>query len=241
MTEGVYHTKSSLWIGSGATRRRSISKRYWFASEGAGGCIEVQLLTNNLTPIGDKRVIDRDEFEDEYVFEPGLLALEVQATNIAQDSSVRQLLDAQDELVATVSALGEKQSALQHEEREASERFDKGMSMLRGGYVKQGRKILLAVSEKNVKWKRRHKHLFNGFGTRLRKQREPEIALKHYLKAIELSPNDDHLCYNVARVYYDLRKMADCKRWLNRALVANPKLEPAQRFLQAITRKSYLR
>ncbi|MCT4625774.1 tetratricopeptide repeat protein [Halodesulfovibrio sp.] len=239
MKEGVYHTSSSLWIGAGATRRKSISKRYWFARTGPEGYIEVQLLTSNLTPIGDKRLIEYDEFEDEYVFEPGLLALEVQSTSIGSDNEVIELLKFEPD--DGTSSTGRKKTPLHHEEREATEQFDKGMSLLSGGYAKQGRKILLAVPEKNVNWKKRHKHLFNGFGTQLRKQREPEIALKHYLKAVELSPNDDHLCYNVARVYYDLRKMADCKRWLNRALVANPKLEPAQKFLRAITSRSQLR
>ncbi|SIO31617.1 tetratricopeptide repeat protein [Halodesulfovibrio marinisediminis] len=236
MTEGVYHTSSSLWIGAGATRRKSISKRYWYASEGTEGNVYVQLLTSNLTPVGGKRVVDRDEFEEEYVFEPNLLALDAKSVNVGAEQLELQLqeTEAVNALLAQVPTHSAKTTGLKQEEEEAVEKFDKGMTMLRGGYLKQGRRILLAVPEKDVPWKPRHKHLFNDFGKRLRKVQEPEIALKHYLKAIELSPNDDHLCYNIARVYYDLRKMSDCKRWLHRALVENPKLEPAQKFLQAI-------
>jgi tetratricopeptide (TPR) repeat protein len=239
MTEGVYRTSSNLWIGSGATRRKSISKRYWYASIGAEGNVEVQLLTSNLTPIGDKRVVELEEFEQEYVFEPGLLAVAGQSTNVGSGQQDLQLQNTAstnetNALLARVPTHRAKNTGLKLEEEEATEKFDRGMTMLRSGYLKQGRRMLLAVPDKDVPWKPKHKHLFNDFGKRLRKEQQPEIALKHYLKASELSPNDDHLCYNIARVYYDLQKMADCKRWLHRALVANPQLEPAQKFLQAI-------
>lgn len=239
MTEGVYRTSSNLWIGAGATRRKSISKRYWYASLGPDGNVGVQLLTSNLTPVGDKRFVELEEFEKEYVFESGPLALEFKAANIGsgqQDSQVQSTESANeiDALLAKVPTHGANKTGLKHEEDEAAEKFDRGMTMLRSGYLKQGRRILLAVPEKKVSWKPKHKHLFNDFGKQLRKEQEPEIALKHYLKAAELSPDDDHLCYNIARVYYDLRKIADCKRWLHRSLVENPQLEPAQKFLQAI-------
>lgn len=236
MTEGVYHTSSNLWIGSGATRRKSISKRFWYACQGADGSVEVQLLTSNLTPIGDKRRIELEEFEQEYIFEPGLLATEVTSKNVGSGSDLQlQSTSQTNALLARVPTHRAKSSGLKLAEEEAVKNFDKGITMLRGGYSKQGRRILLAVPEKDVPWKPKHKHLFNDFGKRLRKEQEPEIALKHYLKAAELSPNDDHLCYNIARVYYDLRKMSDCKRWLHRALVANPQLMPAQKFLQALS------
>ncbi|MEZ0576524.1 tetratricopeptide repeat protein [Halodesulfovibrio aestuarii] len=235
MTEGVYHTSSNLWIGSGATRRKSISKRYWYASPRADGDFEVQLLTSNLTPVGDKRIVERDEFEQEYVFEPNLLALESHRLDAGSGLHDSQQQDDQTAaLLARIPTHKASKTGLRLEEEEAIEKFDQGMTMLRSGYSKQGRRILQGVPEKEVTWQPKHKHLFNDFGRKLRKQQEPEIALKHYLKASELSPNDDHLCYNIARVYYDLRKMADCKRWLHRALLENPQLEPAQKFLQAI-------
>ena len=44
-----------------------------------------------------------------------------------------------------------------------------------------------------------HKHMFNDFGINLRKSKMIPQAIEYYSKAIALSPEDEHLRYNLAR------------------------------------------
>lgn len=233
MIEGVYFTSSKLWIGAGATKRKSISKRYWYAREVFNEQVEVQLLTSNLTPIGEKRLVDIAQFSEEYELDPDLMAVYVKSKPLSAERD-NVVLSGGGELVAQKSTPQARQAELQKEEASAAENFEKGIALLKRGYSDRAKQILSTLPDKDVPWESKHKHMFNGFGKTLRKSREPEIALRHYLKAAELSPEDDHLAYNIARVYYDVGKIADCRRWLERALGLNPRLEPALQFLRVI-------
>ena len=232
MIEGVYYTSSKLWIGAGATRRKSISKRYWYAREVFNEQVEVQLLTSNLTPFGEKRLVDLASFKQDYVLDPDLMAVHGSSKAVSAERDDVVLNDASTALVESKATPQAVQAELKKEAKKATENFEKGMSLLKRGYGDRAKQILKALPEKDVAWEYEHKHMFNDFGKELRKSQEPEIALKHYLKAAEISSDDDHLAYNIARVYYDLGKIADCKRWLQRALGVNPKLEPALQFMQ---------
>ena len=247
MIEGVYYTSSKLWIGTGATKRKSISKRYWYAREVFNEQVEVQLLTRNLTPVGEKRFVDLAQFAQDYVLDPDLMVAYVTSTSGTagqkdggQSTTGRRSAGTSDfthpvpvaaEQIATPQA---KRAELRKEQAKCAEHFEKGLTLLKRGYADRAKQILSALPEKEIAWEYEHKHMFNGFGKTLRKRNEPEIALKHYLKAAELSPEDDHLAYNIARVYYDLGKIADCKRWLQRALGVNPQLSPALQFLKVL-------
>lgn len=232
MIEGVYYTSSNLWIGSGATRRKSISRSYWYAKEVLDSKVEVQLLTSNLTPVGEKKIVDLDAFSKDYVFESELVAVTGKSTNITTEQRAAGSVGTNDAL-APIATSQAARAELLKKEQQVSRNFDKGISLLNSGHTVQARQLLVSLLDQDVEWEYDHKHMFNGFGTKLRKHREPEIALKHYLKAIELSPNDENLCYNIARVYYDLNKATDCKRWLQRALKLNSNLIPAQKLLRA--------
>lgn len=45
-----------------------------------------------------------------------------------------------------------------------------------------------------------HRHMFRDFGVSLRKKSQPELALLCAKRALELSPNDDHAHFNMARI-----------------------------------------
>jgi len=46
-----------------------------------------------------------------------------------------------------------------------------------------------------------HKHLFNDFGINLRKNEMYDQAVEYYARALELSPNDENLHYNIAKAH----------------------------------------
>ena len=79
-----------------------------------------------------------------------------------------------------------------------------------------------------------HKHLFNEFGINLRKKGLFDEALKYYFRARELSPDDDHLLLNIARVYCEQNRLPEAEAAAREALALNPDLAEAQRLLEYI-------
>lgn len=68
-------------------------------------------------------------------------------------------------------------------------------------------------------------------GVDLRKSKSYSEAVQCYNSALEISPNDDHLYFNLARVQYDMEDLSGCRMSLQKALDLNPDLYVASRFL----------
>lgn len=117
-------------------------------------------------------------------------------------------------------------------EREARTAFALGLSHLQRGNKDRARELFKQVADMEVDFAYEYKHMFNEFGINLRKSAMPELALEHYRRALALSPDDEHLRFNMARVYWDLGDMRNCEKYLNKSLEINPGLEYAARFLR---------
>jgi tetratricopeptide (TPR) repeat protein len=77
-------------------------------------------------------------------------------------------------------------------------------------------------------------HLLNRMAISLRKDRQFEAALAIYRKAVVLSPRDEGLFYNVARLFLDMGKPKSAGQALRKALAINPKFQPAARLLVGV-------
>jgi tetratricopeptide (TPR) repeat protein len=71
----------------------------------------------------------------------------------------------------------------------------------------------------------------------LRKQGRLEEALRLYFKALELTPSDENLHFNIARAYFDQGEQEPACNHLNAALDLNPDFKPAQAFLAYIDKQ----
>lgn len=79
-----------------------------------------------------------------------------------------------------------------------------------------------------------HKHMFTDFGVDLRKSRLNDLALSSFQRALQLSPNDSHALFNVARALYELGQYDEANQYLDRALAAEPNLDCARRLKEKI-------
>lgn len=70
----------------------------------------------------------------------------------------------------------------------------------------------------------------NKFAIRLRKSGNFKQAAKYYQDALLINGDDDHLHFNVARLYYEQGEMDKCRTHLKRALELNPRLGWAKQF-----------
>jgi len=65
---------------------------------------------------------------------------------------------------------------------------------------------------------------------RQRKERNYPLAIDFYSRALEVK-EDDHLLFNTARTYYEMKNVEAAKNCLMRALALNPELTVARQFL----------
>ena len=79
-------------------------------------------------------------------------------------------------------------------------------------------------------WKQ--KYMFTEFGLTLRKLHCPAQALACHKRALALSPNDEHVLFNVARSEYETGDIAAAKAHLQESLTAAPDFEAARNFLE---------
>ena len=98
--------------------------------------------------------------------------------------------------------------------------------------IQVARMLLAALPSGAVEFEERAAHDLNGEGVSLRKDGQAARAVLFLEKALEMSPRDDHLHFNLARAYYEKKDEAGCRRCLEKALRLNPNLDPARRFLR---------
>lgn len=76
-----------------------------------------------------------------------------------------------------------------------------------------------------------HSHMFRDFGVQLRKQSQPDTALRFSRRVVKLAPGDDHALFNMARVLCDLRKFEEAEQLLAQAMQIDAS-EPVYRRLR---------
>lgn len=79
-------------------------------------------------------------------------------------------------------------------------------------------------------------HLYNRIGIVLRKMQDFATAEKYYLKALEITKQDEFLYFNMGRLYIDWKKWAKVDEAAQKALEVNPQFAEAEK-MRAFARK----
>lgn len=98
------------------------------------------------------------------------------------------------------------------------------------GDTGKAKEVFQKLSEIEAIFEEENKHIFNEFGIELRKANMIDEAFANYQKAITISPQDEHLYFNVARIHYDKKEWDNALKWLQKALEINPHFRDAQIF-----------
>ncbi|HEU6436561.1 MAG TPA: tetratricopeptide repeat protein [Nitratidesulfovibrio sp.] len=110
--------------------------------------------------------------------------------------------------------------------------FATALAQLRRGDRDRAVRALERLAEAPGEFVPAHRHMFTDFGINLRKSKLPRIAIRHHLRALDLSPDDSHVLFNIARAYYDMGDMERAEKHLRESLELTPDLEPSRRFLE---------
>ncbi len=234
---GVFSSQEVKKVGTGTTTRKTIQKMFWFCIEQPNGEIETQPLNVNYVPSGPKKNVSKDDFLLHFSPEP-----EVYVANVFPKMREMNKLIARGDRYRNnkelYSAEMEYNNALKVDEENVRANFGLGITYLERGESNKAENIFERLVKLDAAFDQEHKHLFNEFGINLRKNKMIDQAIEYYHRAEELSSQDEHLYYNMARAWLEKKDIQKALNHLLKALEMNPLLEPAVKFLTWLVAKN---
>lgn len=210
----------------GVYSRRNVKGRKgripsWFAWILPDGSYAVQPLDQAYTPLGPAEAVSPEEFESLFKLEPAILAVPVITPDFSWLGVPRPGAPQK-----AKSAAQERVIKARQVEASLRDSFDKA---LRGLSRPRDRKAALASIERIAGTRqgivKEHKHMFRDFGVALRKKALLGLALACAGRAVELSPDDDHARFNLARLLGMAGRFDDANEQLDIA----QKLDPTEK------------
>jgi len=235
LVKGAFSAGKRITVGTGTTKQRVTldQKDYFYAEEPTAGTVEVRPLNENFAPTGDKTSIAKKDFLEKYSPEPQLYMNEVAPAMREMERTINQADENRQE-GRMFTAEMEYKSVLKIDENHIRATFGLGLTYLEIGDTQNADEVFRKLSKLNGAFDHEHKHLFNEFGIKLRMNKMYTQALKHYARAWQLSKDDEHIMYNLARVYFEKGDMRRAFTFLSLALKANPDFMKARELLEHI-------
>jgi tetratricopeptide (TPR) repeat protein len=233
----VFSTRETRKVGTGQTQRRTTVTQYWLVRQTAPDQAEVQPINEQLIPVGRKRMVPLDILLERFTPEPDFYIQRPDRARREDGPDLRAPEPAPEPLPGLrVEIEGfELSGSPEDVEKNARAGFGLGLTYLRRGNKAKAVDIFTRLAEMDAPFVPEHKHMFNDFGVSLRKQSLLDLALKHYLRALALAGEDDHLLHNIARAYFEMQDLPNCIRYLEESLRINPDLTPSKQFLRHVT------
>ncbi len=232
--EGIFYEQSTVTLGTGATKKTQVLKNYCRAEQIDKDSIRVIYLDQGGKPTGIELKLTIDEFVKRFTLEPNYKPKTKE--EILLDKHIARA-EKHRERKEFNSAEWEYSSALKIDQESLKANFGIGTLYMEMGEEAKAREVFRKITEIDAIFEEQNKHIFNEFGINLRKAGMYDEALTHYSKAIEISPDDEHLYFNVARVYFEKGDIPTAIDWLDKALSINPDFDEAKRFKESIEKE----
>jgi tetratricopeptide (TPR) repeat protein len=232
--QGIFFEESTLTLGTGHTQKTQKMKNYCQAEQIDNEKVKLSFLGNEGKPTGIVIEIAYDEFLKRYTFDPNYRVKTKDEAEHDRHVAVAEKQRARGELY---SAEFEYTNALKIDPESIRANFGIGTLYLEMGDTAKAKEVFRKLSEVDAIFEEENKHIFNEFGIELRKTNMLEEALANYQKAITISPQDEHLYFNIARIYYDMKGWNNALTWLNKALEINPHFRDAKIFQALILKE----
>ena len=232
---GVFSTQEVRRVGTGTTTRKTVQKTFWFIEQN-GKEIDCQPLNTNYIPSGPKRKITMDELIAKFSPEPEFYLNSVFPKMQEMQRNVDNG-DTHREKGENFAAEFEYSRALKIDEENVRANFGIGLTYLERGDNAKAQDIFQRLVKLEAAFEPEHKHLFNEFGINLRKSKMLQESFEYYQRALELSPTDENLYMNMARVLLELKDIGQCVDYLLKALELAPRHETSLKFLAWLIQK----
>ena len=233
--QGVFSTQEVRRVGTGTTTRKTVQKTFWYLEQ-HGNEIDCQPLNTNYVPSGPKRKITLDELIAKFSPEPEFYLNSVFPKMQEMQRSVDNG-DEHREKGENFAAEYEYSRALKVDVENVRANFGIGLTYLERGDNAKAQDIFQRLVKLEAAFEPEHKHLFNEFGINLRKSKMLQESFEYYQRALELSPSDENLYMNMARVLLELKDINQCVDYLLKALELAPRHETSLKFLAWLIQK----
>lgn len=225
--QGVFFEESTITLGTGHTQKNQKVKNYCQAEQIDNEKVKLTFLGNEGKPTGIVIEIAMEEFLRRYTFDPNYRVKTKDEAEHDRHVAVAEKQRARGELY---SAEFEYTKALKIDPESIRANFGIGTLYMEMGDAAKAKQVFRKLSEVEAIFEEENKHIFNEFGIELRKANMLEEAMANYQKAITISPQDEHLYFNIARIYYDTKQWDNALVWLNKALEINQHFRDAMSF-----------
>lgn len=233
--EGVFLLEKDTKSGIGDTEKKAKQKMYCLAKEICNDEIEVRYLDSNDEPSEIIEKIPKEEFIHNFTFQPYYFEQKATAIEkkvnqhcaIAEEHTLRKELH---------DAENEYRNALGLDEENLQANFGIGNVYLKMGESEKAKEVFKKISRIDAIFEEKNKHFFNECGIQLRKQELYDEAIEYYEKAINLSPDDENLYFNLARPYFAKGNEEKVQELIFKALAINPAFKEGKAFLKYMTK-----
>ena len=174
----------------------------------------VQKLNNAFLPTEDAYRIDDTHFKNNFILEPSILAVPITSLNIRNLPPLPKKQEANELLRKLEAQRIEKQTEIK-----LRDSFRKAMLGLKRPKEQQSsidKLENIADSQENISFA--HKHVFRDFSVKLRKNSMPALALRFGKRVLELSPEDDHAMFNIARILCSMEEYDEAIKYIEKAI-----------------------
>jgi len=231
--KGVFSMVKESAVGTGATRKKVAQTVHYYAEENDQGEITVRVLNTNFVPSGAAKQVTREELLANFLPDPGLYLNKVLPVLRRIEETVTRA-DNHRERGELFTAEFDYKEALSLDEEHVRATFGLGLTYLERGENDNAVIVFHRLVELDRAFEVNHKHLFNEFGIRLRKNKMYLQALKYYFRIFAKIKNDDHLLYNISRTLFEMGRHLPARHFLNKALALDPELKEGEALCRAI-------
>lgn len=206
---GVYSTRLPN------AKKGQTQKQMHFVWADTSGKFRVQALDGAFQPVGDKKLIGPAEFKRNYTHEPSVMAVPVNTGQPWADSSAKQPKTSSSQLQMPGLAPDSKEPEAKQTENYLRNFFGKTLKRCRFPRERDAAlnslKTIIEVEEGIVP---EHKFMFADFGIALRKNALLELSLACCKRVLDISPDDDHAHFNIARILFEMGQLDDAEQHL---------------------------
>jgi hypothetical protein len=221
---GSYSTRKQTLVGTGTTKQERGQTIMWLAAQLPTTDICVQPLDASNIPTGVVNTIANSEFFQHYIPESD-----------CYDKDIRPGVQ---KLAAWLGAAGTPMP--QEKPDPEIGRFLRSFLAIFHGEAGKAMRADDADELRLLVQQASDMHFYDHFqigissaAVRQRKERNYPLAIDFYSRALQIR-EDDHLLFNTARTYYEMKNIDAAKECLTKALALNPELAIARQFLEFI-------
>lgn len=232
--EGVYSETLVQRIGTMSTARRQEVINYYSCRQLDGEIVEVQILDIYGEPLPLREKVPLGDFLKRFKHEPDKFKTKKTTSDLAVDKAIVQA-ELHVKRKEYFSAEYEYSKALKLDEANVRANFGLGRVYLKVGEPEKAGEIFTRLAKEESTLDSENKHIFNELGMELRSLKLYDQALEFYERAMEVAPDDENLCFNIARAAAEKGDLDLAGESLNRALKIKPGMESALNLLAQIS------